>query len=275
MRCLKNLSAVVILYNPTNEVISNVLTYLDYVERLYVIDNSLGDNDDIVGVLLDNPKVIYEPKHENLGIAAPLNEVLRKEYGKSRFLLTMDQDSYFEVGMFERYLSVITLLDDKEVIGISPRLLANTRTDDINYEVAEKIMTSGNILKIKEALTIGGFDERFFIDEVDHEFSYRAARNGYKILLMTSGIYMEHSLGEVFHSVFGNVWQHNPIRVYYIIRNKMLIAKEYPEHRVRYILSIIKKIIKIIFLETEKMKKIRMVFRAVNDFVHNSFGRHE
>ena len=46
-----NLVACVILYNPKNEVFDNVLTYINYVEGLIVVDNSLIKN-----YFLINPK---------------------------------------------------------------------------------------------------------------------------------------------------------------------------------------------------------------------------
>ena len=47
--------AIVIWYNPDNENIKNIRTYIDYVEKLYIIDNSKENNKD-----LENSITLYK-----------------------------------------------------------------------------------------------------------------------------------------------------------------------------------------------------------------------
>lgn len=53
------LAGMVILYNPDEKFINNILSYIDYVERLYVIDNSENVNINIIDKLKTIDKIDY------------------------------------------------------------------------------------------------------------------------------------------------------------------------------------------------------------------------
>ena len=44
----KKIPATVIWYNPDDENIKNIRTYIDYVEKLYIIDNSKENNKKLI-----------------------------------------------------------------------------------------------------------------------------------------------------------------------------------------------------------------------------------
>ncbi len=77
------------------------------------------------------------------------------------------------------------------------------------------MMTSGSVISVRKALEIGGFDERLFIDEVDHEICYRAVGAGFS-LFQSSDVFLSHQLGNpiVWHTIFGTVrtLNHSPFR---------------------------------------------------------------
>ena len=51
------LAGIVTLYNPTNEDIENISTYINDIDRLYVIDNTEGKNNE--SRLPKNDKIKY------------------------------------------------------------------------------------------------------------------------------------------------------------------------------------------------------------------------
>ena len=59
------IAGIVTLYNPTDEDISNINTYLKDIDRLYIVDNTEGkDNKDRIP---KSKKIEYIFKNENLG----------------------------------------------------------------------------------------------------------------------------------------------------------------------------------------------------------------
>ncbi len=92
------ISAVVILYNPEDEVFENINSYGDSVEKIFVIDNSEVYNNKLILMLLDlyGDKLVYVNNRSNLGIATALNiGVDLALNSNSDWVLTMDQDSRF------------------------------------------------------------------------------------------------------------------------------------------------------------------------------------
>lgn len=105
------LAGCVILYNPSSDVITNIETYINECDILYIIDN--GNGLDIYNILkrkYDNIKYIFHS--ENMGISYSLNEVLEIIIkNNTEFLLTMDQDSCFIGNSMSRYKQSLSSVD--------------------------------------------------------------------------------------------------------------------------------------------------------------------
>lgn len=118
------------------------------------------------------------------------------------------------------------------------------------------------------------FNEKFFIDEVDTEFSFRVIDGGYKIKVIND-IFFKHKIGNTKRYKFGGkVTHHNYIRRYYITRNKLYMIKIYGNRvKKKYLKEIFRDLRKIIFYEKDKLKKIYMYYRAYRDFKENITGK--
>ena len=94
------LAGIVTLYNPDKEVKKNIESYLSYLEKLYVIDNTEGkDNKDR---LPKSKKIEYIFKNENIGVASALNIAAKKALDDGyKYLLTMDQDTNIRKGVIK------------------------------------------------------------------------------------------------------------------------------------------------------------------------------
>ena len=87
---------VVVWYNPDK--VSNIKSYLNHLDKLYIVDNSNNNNFELTKNL---GEITYIPLLCNKGIAYALNVGLKKALDeKYDFILTMDQDSEYEEGMF-------------------------------------------------------------------------------------------------------------------------------------------------------------------------------
>ena len=225
------LAGVVILYHPDlSKTIENIATYASQLNKLYLFDNSVQPSMDVSKDLahLKIP-IEYITTGTNEGIAKRLNEASHKARQESYdFLLTMDQDSSFKPGDFEKYKSLIQSSNNSNVAQYGVNHQPDfTPAKDLPEE-ALALITSGSILNLSLTDKVGVFNEYFFIDFVDTEFSYRVIQNGY-INLMFSNIVLNHSLGTLIEGRSlvslkkSKRIIHSPIRVFYVIRNGLYL----------------------------------------------------
>lgn len=126
---LKKLAACVILYNPDNDVCSNIESYIRQTDKLFLVDN--GNGAAVINYLTQKYNNIITIEHdENRGIANPLNEVLKCVENKYDFLMTMDQDSRFCDGSMQTYISELDKFNWNETIGIGPKTVEECKCTD-------------------------------------------------------------------------------------------------------------------------------------------------
>ncbi|MGN8782489.1 glycosyltransferase [Acidaminococcus fermentans] len=273
------LAGVVTLYHPGENVFTNINSYLDQLDILYVLDNTEKPNDKIKARFSGNAKIKYIAFHDNMGIAFAMNYALQaaKDY---EFLLTMDQDSQFMPDMMATYKKAIEQFEKEHPKKIGEYAVNfDQRVDPIvsKPKYVNVAITSGSIISIQKSLEIGGFDENLFIDEVDNDFSYRIQKKGLKIIEFPFVI-LKHSLGkQTFHNILGfsfNTFNHNALRKYYITRNKIYMMKRYSGIRKQYMLELIKMIIKVILVEKNKGNKLEHIFMGCKDGIMNRMGKY-
>ncbi len=232
-----NLSGVVILYHPDDTLPQRINSYKQHLKKLYVVDNSEVSNKELLNTLQEDPNIFLIHDGKNEGIAKRLNEAARLAI-KDGFdwLLTMDQDSYFDTGLFDEYLNCINRysgIDQVAMFGIEydKKLWVE---EECAFSQVNHLITSGSLLNLNLFKEIKGFDEALFIDNVDHEYCYHAKQLGFEIVKL-SNILLCHSLGVVsYHRSLKNLKStprtlHSPVRMYYTIRNYFYLYKKYGE----------------------------------------------
>lgn len=282
------LAAVVVWYNPKEDFLDNLKSYLDDIDICYIIDNSNNDNSNLIH---DIQKVKYIANNKNLGIAAALNigckMALESGY---EWCLTLDQDSFFENNQLKVYKARIEHYANENNISFSIRLkcpiVSTSLLGDIkrffikkqkyednktDVENVKRCITSGNIFSLSAWKNVNGFDESFFIDEVDHDFCFKLFQKNYSIILFND-IYLTHVIGNPGRKLTPHYKTHNGIRIYYIIRNKLYMIKRYPElaREFNFKKEIAYYLFDIIFhLE---IKNLIWFIRGVSGYLHNKKG---
>lgn len=229
------ISGIVILYYPNKEeVIRNMMSYINYVNTLIVFDNSGCDREFVERVKAVSTKITFVSNKENEGIAKPINRALHLV--KDKWLLTMDQDSYFEQEQAFAFFNFFgRLFSQMENIAIvCPEHSSNFFSNTINEEYKEvrRAITSGSIINTKTCQQLNGFDEKLFIDDVDFEYCYRCVLAGYKIIQFNN-IYLNHSIGTLKQAGYFSVIKksnrslHSPLRIYYMVRNFSYVSSKY------------------------------------------------
>lgn len=274
-----NICAVVILYEPDNTFIENINSYISFVKKLYIIDNSSKElNSD----LLNDEKVEYIFNNENQGISKSLNKATRLAINsKYEYLLTMDQDSAFiNFSSFLKCLSTINF-QNIAMVSANPSYNIENMIDGCRYKNVIRSITSGSILNLNLFDFIGGFDENLFIDEVDFDYCLKAKILKYDILLFEN-IYLEHNYGTKIENIDKYRVQYPPIRIYYMTRNRLYMASKYGKEFPNYydfknsLYEVIyKRIFRIFKYEDNKIKKIMAIFKGLWHFIINKYGKYE
>lgn len=295
------IAAVVVTYYPnTKETEHNVRQYIDHVDNLIVWENTPtvdlksyrlnftapsqakrvieseklstiqegADNDKTTELEGIENKIIRMGTGKNEGIAYALNRAAEWAIDNGfTHLLTMDQDSEFV--NFNHYKEQVDSLSDSCDIAIySP---------NVNHKVAEQsafidipyALTSGSIFRLDIFKFTGLFREDYFIDGVDLEFCYRAANHGYKTILMPE-CHIKHKLGEKVRNKIGiRGTLYSEFRTYMIVRNHIILWREYPKqfNRKHQFVDtyIIGRFFKILLLDKQKAKKMRALFKGIYD----------
>lgn len=242
------LAGVLILYNPDNTLINNIVSYLGEIERLYIFNNSPINN--IVFPAAIQSKITYFHDGENKGIAKRLNEALSLARADGyEYLLTMDQDSSFKPSDLKVYKSIIQNhpLNQKTAMYGVAHNVKELNTPVLN-EGTNKLITSGSIINLSILPNDLLFDEQLFIDSVDIEFCFNAWEQQLNTILINS-ILLNHNMGEermvttpLLHKKSRMI--HNPLRLYYIVRNFFYVRKKHPKYHYAFTYSIIQNEIK-------------------------------
>ncbi|MBZ4191098.1 hypothetical protein [Niabella beijingensis] len=277
------LVAVVITYFPGKEFLSNISSYLNYVDRLYIVDNS-EPSFSFDSEIVKDSRITLIADGVNRGIATRLNQVLDIVVNEGfEWLLTMDQDSCFDEDQFQQYISNILNFKQRETVAMFGIETGKTpQTPSTEFERSRLLITSGSMINLGLVKSIGGFDERLFIDDVDHEYCFRAGRQGFESIRFTA-IYLNHNLGTT-HSVrsLKNMRQtnralHPPFRLYYMYRNFLYISKIYKKDFPREVAFLKKDLynrLKNNFLYgSQKLKVLNAVLRARKDFLSDRMGK--
>ncbi|OKL39625.1 glycosyltransferase family 2 protein [Pontibacter flavimaris] len=283
---ISNIAGVVVLYNPEEDIIDNVSTYYNSLQKLYVVDNSEVPSEKVLQELSKNfPHTEYHHLANNQGIAKALNIAASRAIEEGfDWLLTMDQDSQASEDMIPKLLEVSANIPKEQVGIIAPRYILETDSLDAeqsNLQEVDVAITSGNLLNLCAFKEVGPFREDFFIDYVDHEYCLRLKLSNYKIVI-NNKVLLYHKLGDSkSHSFLGyqvNASHHNFLRRYYITRNRLAVLKEFkiqfPQYYRNESTNNLREFIKIILFEKNKVKKIKSVYKGYLDFRRNKFGKY-
>ncbi len=271
------IDGVVVLYQPTEENILNILQYAPLLDRLYVVDNSEPPENMLLQKLSAASNVEIVPMNGNQGIAKALRVGLEKAMqDDADFCLTMDQDSIFptdQMHNIKKYLSRDDI-DDYAIIGLNVNQIGTPP----GLVATKLILTSGNLINVKNYRLIQGFREELFIDSVDYELDHQFYKVGKKIAYINE-ISLKHTVGSpeamnILHQKI-TLLNHSPVRYYYRYRNNYVLYREdkkfYKE--VRWMDQ--KQFIKILLFEKNKRKKLAMIRLGIRHAKQKKLGRLE
>lgn len=272
------IAGCVVLYNPSMECISNIKTYAELLDTLYVLDNSTSHNDELTQLLNQLANVEYINFNDNTGIANALkvgaNRALCQGFD---LLLTMDQDSEFPIVSREEIERRFSNIDITKYGIVS---LGFNSTEQKAEELSEvpTWITSGNFIVLENYQKIEGFHEELFIDFVDFDLNEQFSKINKKIAVFQD-LSIKHQIGSPKeYKVFGKkftVLNHAPIRYYYRFRNALyLYRRDKKFYKKLYRKGLWIDIPKILLFERNKCAKLKMIRRGRRDARHGKLGKY-
>ncbi|MBB3187832.1 glycosyltransferase [Microbacter margulisiae] len=279
---LKIIGIVTAYYPQPDDLETNINSYLPWIDRLIIWDNTPHEQSIITQVVeqLNSDKVEVRTTGKNEYLAYPFNEITRwaDQQGYTH-LLTMDQDSCFAPGHFENYLQAIQQIENDHIAAYGPGLNLPGYADE-NIQEVPYVITSGAIYPINSLLQVSLFNQGLVIDTVDIEYGLRTGTKGYKTFQLNH-INLIHRLGDKEKHWTGLIINHySAQRTYYYLRNTLWIFKHYPEaftkreqkSFIRY--NIIHRTLKI-ELEKYPLKKFQAILAAVWHAHKNKLGKYD
>ncbi len=289
---MNSVAAVIITYNVENDFKKRINKLKGKVDEIIVVDN--GSKDKTISMLKELERettIIY--LEENKGIAYALNKGINYSIKKGyNWIFTLDHDSIITDDMIKNMLNCYESFDEdfKEKVAMlvpihveekeyKSNASSITQVSSVSYMEVLTEITSGALTKAEIYKNIGMYDERLFIDLVDHDYCLYLNKKGFKIIQVKSAILI-HNLGEsVKKSLLGlkmTPTNHSPLRRYYMSRNRHYIWDKYKNDFPKWVLKdkrrFITENLKIILFEDSKIEKFKYIRNGIKDYKNNVFG---
>ena len=269
---------LVTLYNPEfPDAVDNIMRYLLYLDLLVIWDNSPLEAN-IKKKILEpfgeyTDKIIWHGDGKNYCIAPAINYAWHyaQENGFD-LLLLMDQDSKWED--FRSYITEVNKRFHASQKNVFCPYIPSDDTFEITKDAQEKniFINSGTVIPTSILSEIGGADEAFPLDALDHDLAIRIQKAEYKIVSLT-----KHQL----HQTVGNfkmmgpfhIYTHNysPQRLYSISRSHIIKYRKHKdwlsssEIKVTLKEHYIRQLLRILLAEPQKMCRLKMFFKGIYD----------
>ncbi|EHK2853230.1 glycosyltransferase [Vibrio parahaemolyticus] len=220
-------SVVIVTYNPKDA----LFRFVDELAKIkgvqiIIVDNASSSFD--FSSMIDKVKLIKLKC--NKGIAKAQN--IGVEHSNNNEIFFFDQDSFISaqslVDIVE-YKKTSKLVKLGVIAPFVDKLVIKQKYiyDESNlYIDTDIIQSSGSLVSKDVYLSIGGMNEKLFIDCVEYDFNFRLRESGYKNLILKN-IRMRHEFGKPGITRNKKEYvRHIPMRYFYSSRNGMFLAKQ-------------------------------------------------
>ncbi len=255
---MTSLAAIIICYHPAHERLAALIaTIAGSVDEIILFDNGGLDS---TALSATGVKFRVETRNsQNLGVATALNLACEVAWQDGcRYAISFDQDSTPDQAMISQLLSEFQAWQsqDGKVAAIGPQVVdvrygavtrspflwisryRCSRVKDLGTQPVSLLITSGCLFDLNIWKTVAQFDDKLFIDLVDHNWCWRLAESGYTVL-GTTNITMAHELSNGLENI-GRVTltMYGPVRRYFQCRNAVyhLLYEPFSLGKTRFLL---------------------------------------
>ncbi len=283
----ETICAVIVTRDPDDALIDRVVSILRQVAAIVIIDN--GSAPATVRMLEGirfRPGIHLILNGENDGIATALNQGVGRA-GELGFdwVALFDHDSEPDDDMVASLTAIFDRFPDRETLAVRLDREHPEFTfpgPDPPWVERRSVITSGSLIPLDRHAEVGPFRDALFIDHVDDEYSFRARRLGFHVIMSRAPL-MRHAIGvRKEHRAFFRTIEtsnHSPERRYYMGRNVVLVAREYLTAEPGWVVvkgwKIVKSVILIMLFERDRMAKVWNLLRGVWHGLRGREGRLE
>ncbi|MGD1816184.1 MAG: hypothetical protein ACPKNR_04040 [Pleomorphochaeta sp.] len=270
-----SMAAGVVLYNPEEEDIENILKFANIYDFVFLYKNSELSDCDIIRLSQSN-KIVFLGSGNNDGLSIACSSICNtaKDLGLD-YVSIYDQDSRISAKSIKILSEYVKNKINKENVAIiCPRIIVgnNVIKNKTGCKVVDWCITSGSIINLNIFSNEIEFDNNYFIDRVDSDFCMNIRNLGFSIVLVNDAVLVQ-KLG-LEKKVMGRKYSsHSALRHYYISRNRLYYNKKYSISRWISFLQMIKHLLEIIIFENDKRNKLRMFKEGLSDYKKNNMGK--
>ncbi len=249
---VEHVCAVVVTYQPELALLNDLLRAVrGQVGGVVVVDNTVDSwaksIDCTDAPIADGVELVRLRENSGLAGAQNVGIAWARASGFSHVLL-LDQDSTPGEGMVLTLLQALDQLREevRPVAAVGPRFHDLREERDapfvrIGFPGSRKLwcfspdqkiacdflISSGSLIPLQVLDVVGPMDAGLFIDNVDLEWSFRARASGYTLHGVCAAL-MQHRLGDARRDLpfgLGQVVVHGPLRLYYMMRNRLRLYR--------------------------------------------------
>jgi rhamnosyltransferase len=281
--------AVVVTYHPPLEDLENLAKVRPQVDGLVVVDNC--SSPETLALLRQASRDLdftLVESSENHGIGAALNTGVRwAQSNEYEYVIFFDQDSTVTEGFIETMKRAFLSHPRREKLGVLVPTYVDKRSGialkpkHIDGEYLEVAMTSGSMMPVAIFSEQGIFEESLFIGGVDYEYCFRIRSNGYLVKECQEAMLLHAPATPKQYKLFGKYLfassNYSSLRRYYTERNRVWIGRRYWKEHPRFVrencLGSLKEVIKIVFCEADKWKKLYYTGLGIRDGFIGRMGK--
>ena len=275
--------ASIVTYNPEiPRLKQNIDSIICQVNEIVVVDNGSFDLKDIEILLSCYDKIHIIKMGDNKGIAFALNQAAAYACSKGyKWIITLDQDSVAPENLVSTYKQFVSNSD----VGMVGCKIVDRNYGETNdqknlkhgYKEVPMLITSASMLNLNVWKEVGGFCDEMFIDSVDFDICLSIREHGYKII-RTYETALLHEVGhsEIRHS-FGKdrqIYHHNPIRYYYMVRNGIFLGKRH-----HFVIKATYRVFRMAFFtllyDDRRIQKAKMMLKGLYHAIINRYGEYK
>ena len=248
---MMKIAAGIVLFNPDVERLEKCLrALLKQVDEIVIFDN-VGNFQDFF--TNSEYKITYLTEGRNMGISYALNKIMNLAKSKGfDWVLTMDQDTVIPAHMLEEFyqypLTEYTAIICPQVID-KRRVYMHASENPERYVATDFCITSASCTNLDIWKSIGGFDEKLFIDFVDNDYCKRLRLKGLEIIVCNR-VVIDQQFGNIelksSRQVAFFLWlskllknkniakltykkKVSPLRVYFVHRNLIYLNEKFKD----------------------------------------------
>lgn len=223
--------------------------------EVIVVDNGSVDNSEEI-IKSAYPDIIYVPSDKNLGFAGGNN--LGMQYASGDYFLFINNDTEIFPGFLKALKDTFQKYPNAGVV--SPKIIYAEEANLIQYAGAKSInlntgrgkkignkekdigqydyitateLGHGAALMVKKKVVeiVGGMPELYFLYYEEHDWCESIKRNGFQLYY--------NGLTKILHKESVSVGKANPLKVFYMNRNRLIYCKRNSHNLTQRIISLI------------------------------------